>query len=487
MEVEIDDDNNKQFNLKNDIKIHNEILSELDLEFQSYEKINNFKNSKKTKIIIIGSGCAGLTANYKLDNLSKDFEILILEASNEVGGRAKTINLGGVPVDIGCCWLEGHIKNPITELAMKLDYKLTYGFPGNGQRFDFDGSKIDHTTIKNVNQVYSYLMDNLEDTKLLEDICIHDLFKKLISNSICDLSDKEKRFLNFYISSIEQYEGASICELSVNNYDANVEFPGDHKFVRGGYGNLIKELSKNANICFNSFVTKVDYNDNNNINVTFNLKNLTNNGEVIEKEFNLDCKYCICTASLGVLQSGKIKFSPTLGDKQKLIDKLGMGLMNKIVVKFKKSFWDPSVGVFNYIGEEKGEFRFIINYNLHYPGSNILICLTTADFAKKLEKLNDQEVLNLFFNRLKIMFKIEDIEYEDYFITKWGTNEFTLGSYSFMKVNCSLDDFSDFSIPIQERLFFAGEHTTVHFSHLHSAYISGEKVAEQIVKLNKIC
>lgn len=53
------------------------------------------------KIIIIGAGPAGLTAAYELLKQSKDYDVVILEETNDIGGISKTINYKGNRMDIG--------------------------------------------------------------------------------------------------------------------------------------------------------------------------------------------------------------------------------------------------------------------------------------------------------------------------------------------------------------------------------------------------
>ena len=52
------------------------------------------------KVIIIGAGPAGLTAAFELCK-GKDYEILILEESQEIGGISKTVNYRGNRMDMG--------------------------------------------------------------------------------------------------------------------------------------------------------------------------------------------------------------------------------------------------------------------------------------------------------------------------------------------------------------------------------------------------
>ena len=53
------------------------------------------------KVIIIGAGSAGLTAADRLLDKNEEFEVIILEESNNIGGISKTVNYNGNRMDIG--------------------------------------------------------------------------------------------------------------------------------------------------------------------------------------------------------------------------------------------------------------------------------------------------------------------------------------------------------------------------------------------------
>lgn len=414
-------------------------------------------------VVIIGVGCAGISAAKSLLKSKTEFNLIILEASDRVGGRCCSIDVEGTPVDIGACWVEGHINNPLTDLSKKLNFTLSSGRRGMNETYDYNGEKIDYETRSKISDYYGYTLNNMEPQKV--DISIGDYLKNL---GLKKMNEKEQRFFNLLLSSIEQYEGADLSELSLNSYGTCEDLGGGDKYVMEGYGNLIKEYSKGLKISFGEIVKKVEMNKD-------EIKVTCENG----KEYTGD--YCICTASLGVLKSGKIEFSPKLKEKEKIIEKLGMGLMNKIILKFKKPFWNNGTNVILYSGQEKGEFRFILNLNCYIENSNILVCFLTCEFAKKMEKLKDEEILELFTSKLKSIYGKSYTDPISHHITRWGSNPFTLGSYSFMKTGCTIDDFVEMGKPIENRLFFAGEHTTEYYSHLHSAFISGERCAKTII------
>lgn len=53
------------------------------------------------KVLIIGAGPAGLTAGYELLDKADDFEIVILEESDRIGGISRTVNYKGNRMDMG--------------------------------------------------------------------------------------------------------------------------------------------------------------------------------------------------------------------------------------------------------------------------------------------------------------------------------------------------------------------------------------------------
>ncbi len=53
------------------------------------------------KIVVIGAGPAGLTAAYELLKNSKEYDVVVLEESNSIGGISKTVRYNGNRMDIG--------------------------------------------------------------------------------------------------------------------------------------------------------------------------------------------------------------------------------------------------------------------------------------------------------------------------------------------------------------------------------------------------
>ena len=66
-------------------------------------------------ILIIGAGAAGVAAGLRLAGAPLD--VLIVEAAARPGGRAHSVRLDGMSLDMGCGWLHSADRNPWAKLA----------------------------------------------------------------------------------------------------------------------------------------------------------------------------------------------------------------------------------------------------------------------------------------------------------------------------------------------------------------------------------
>ena len=82
---------------------------------------------RRTKILILGAGVAGLAAAKTLqDNNVNDF--LILDAQNYIGGRFKQRSFSGVKLEEGANWIHhaDYDPNPLWEFKMKYGLRGIY-------------------------------------------------------------------------------------------------------------------------------------------------------------------------------------------------------------------------------------------------------------------------------------------------------------------------------------------------------------------------
>jgi len=264
-------------------------------------------------------------------------------------------------------------------------------------------------------------------------------------------------------------------DLSLSGWlETDEEFPGPQMLVEN-YQEITNVIARNLDIRLNTVVSEIDWSDPSYVSVK------TSNGE-------FHCKQILITLPLGVLKAGVVKFNPPLSQsKQDAIDHLGFGTMNKIVLGFKRAFWEDfpnsSAEFFTYVGDcEEKSFHFL---NLRKPyGIPVLVSFTYGQCAEEKEKLCDAEIAEQVMSALKTMFPgLDDTEYkpEKLLVTRWNSDPFAKGSYSFIKVGATTRDYDELATSIDKRIYFSGEATSKEYlGTAHGAFLTGVKAAEEI-------
>ncbi len=79
------------------------------------------------RVVVVGAGIAGLAAASRLRRAG--IACVVLEARDRIGGRLHTIDLAGVPVDLGGSWIHHPIGNPVSALCDELGIVRDPGDP----------------------------------------------------------------------------------------------------------------------------------------------------------------------------------------------------------------------------------------------------------------------------------------------------------------------------------------------------------------------
>lgn len=103
----------------------------------------------------------------------------------------------------------------------------------------------------------------------------------------------------------------------------------------------------------------------------------------------------ILTVPLGVLRQGKVAFSPQLPARNiEAIDRLGMGTLDKVYLRYDHVFWDRDV---TWIatpenGLPEGQFNQWLNL-YRYTGQPVIMAFNGAQPARDLAELSDREIV----------------------------------------------------------------------------------------------
>ena len=112
----------------------------------------------------------------------------------------------------------------------------------------------------------------------------------------------------------------------------------------------------------------------------------------------------VVTVPLGVLKAGTIAFDPPLPvDKLGAIERLGMGLLDKVYLRFDQVFWDAEREFIGYVGPSRDRFVTWLNMAA-YTGDPILLAFNAASAADAIEGHTDEEILAEAMGALRAMY-----------------------------------------------------------------------------------
>ena len=238
--------------------------------------------------------------------------------------------------------------------------------------------------------------------------------------------------------------------------------------LQKGFASLTDFLAKGLQVELNQVVQRIDWSQP-------AVRALTNRGE-----FTAD--HVIVTLPLGVLQAKSVVFTPALpAVKQIAIDKLGMGVLNKCYLRFPTTFWPTTVDWINYIPENHGQWAEWVSFRrvLNQP---VLLGFNAADYGQQIEPLSDGEIVESALATLRTMFGGNIPNPVDYQITRWASDPFARGSYSFNAVGSVPQMRVELARSLSKRLFFAGEASEQNsFGTAHGAYLSGLRAAGEVL------
>jgi monoamine oxidase len=125
-----------------------------------------------------------------------------------------------------------------------------------------------------------------------------------------------------------------------------------------------------------------------------------------------------------------------------------------------------------------------VNINKNNPSVNALMTFAYADYARLTETMTDAQIIDEIMIHLKDIYGNSIPNPTNMLRTKWQTNENSFGAYSYTAVGTEMQHFNDLANEVNNKLFFAGEHTNIdYFSTAHGAYLSGIREADKIIAL----
>lgn len=437
-------------------------------------------------VIIVGAGWSGCSAAMTLESKGIT-NYVVLEAKDHIGGRSFTTNImfegASIPVDHGSMWIHGASSNLLSDIALEFDIDMaTSTFNEKVYKANAGGAITDSqlaTIYRNryENGFMRYQANRQDSTDVDESL---QKTANLYLNSFT--GDFEKDVLRYLMTSYIELEYSTyMSELSLWWWDSDeLTGPEEDYLLPNGYGPFIEAYAApiRSKIFTDTPVTEIDYR--------------TDSVKVVSGTESYLAKKVIVTVPLGVLKANSILFRPTLPwNHRRSIDRIGMGSMNKIFMFWPQDqvFWQRNIEVYGDIVSRDTKFNFF-NFQPYNGDRPFLAAFFLGETARQLEELYaiddperyEQEIRDLAMEPLRNIFGNNIPLPQKVVVTKWNSDEFTQGSYSFNKVGMGRDDRKILARPIRrKRLFLSGEATHhTYFQTTHGAYLAGRAAANKV-------
>lgn len=413
-------------------------------------------------VIIIGAGISGLAAAKKLKQ--QGFTVIVLEAQEKVGGRMRTDRSLGLAFDEGASWIHRPNGNPIKDLASDAGANTFLTDDEQVAVFDTNGNTYTDSVLSDIENQFNNALDAVQNagsqTQSFE----------TVFNSLYPAQANDRLWKYMLAAFLEFNKGGPISQLSSKYFCDDEEFRGRDVIITDGYDKITDYLAQGLDVQLNTRVTSIDY--------TGEKIKVTGSGDLLEGD------YVLVSVPLGVLKNNAIAFMPDLpADKRGAISRTNMGNVNKFILTWDTAFWDTNLQYIGYTPETKGKFNYFLNMKKFSP-TNALMAFAFGDYATVTESLTDSEVITEIMLHLKNIYGNNIPNPTNFLRTKWAENINSYGAYSFATTGTTSADFDTLAIAVNNKLFFAGEHTNrAYRGTVHGAYLSGIREADKIIDL----
>ena len=437
-------------------------------------------------VVVIGAGMAGLTAARTLAEAGR--RVTVLEAAPRIGGRIFTTRAGEEIIELGAEFIHGkppELWSLIEEAGLE-----TYESAGPHVSFEY-GQLVSGTREESEEDARFAVLEKLEawtgpDLTFAEYLAQQSFSEELRGGAI--------GYVEGFNAADHRIIGIAALGMQQTAEDA-VE--GDRLFrLRAGYDALPEFLARKlteagGTLLLNTLVERIEWSQGE-VLVSGSL-----GGEPVVHR----AAQAIVAVPLGVLQQGSIEFVPVPPAIHEAY-RLRMGHARRFTLLFRPEFWGTLAAAMPALISAQAPsservtsagFSFLFAFDqmppvwwtAHPAPGNSLTGWVGGPRSDALETFTAAQLGELACETLAKIFAIppESIRAQllACYTHSWSRDALALGAYSYVPAN-ALDACSKMTIPAEDTLFFAGEHTdtTGHWGTVHAAIRSGLRAARQV-------
>ena len=414
------------------------------------------RTKRVADVAIIGAGAAGLAAAERLTNAGRS--VVVIEARDRVGGRIHTIRDENfpLPVELGAEFIHGRTVETWDILrAMNAS-----AYFADGHHRHFRGGRLRRMDDfwQQVDKVFSRLKCVNRDG----DLSFTDFLRRHCKDA--RLREPRKLALSF----VEGFDAADARLISAKSLakaeETSDEVEGESSFrIIDGYACVTDYL---LHACRRESLTlrlgtRVDA-----------IRWSRGSVEIVAKDASaIRARHAIVTVPVGVLREGSLRFDPDLPDKRDAANKIEMGNVVKVVLKFAGAFWEekkvPAAGEplpdVVFMTSDAAARATIPTWWTYYPvRAAVLTGWAGGPAAQRLANRPPRVIVDDALASLARITGVARARLTKMLVAShvadWQADDLARGAYSYVTVG-NLDAPKKLAKPVESTLFFAGEAT----------------------------
>jgi len=406
------------------------------------------KLTKMFDVCIVGAGLSGLAACQRLQQAG--LSVTVLEAKGRIGGRFKAHTNDDFVYDEGAHWVHCADENALVKI-LKPQLPTYVRRPGEiyfSTPAQFLGDRDNQAIWRFYRKAWIHVEKGASRRR--ED--------RAVSTVVSD--PRWEIYFNSVFASTVGTVPARVSIKDIANYvDSEIDFA-----VESGLGHHLSVAFSGMPVQFGRKVVEIDRSE--------IVRLRTASGDAIS------ARCCLLTVSPPVMR--KLKISPPLPEAHRnSLDSIRMGLLETVALEFYEDVFGGPDNVFLYVGSSRGPY---LSYLIKPAGRKMAVAYLGGEEVRGIS--GDTECLIATALRpLARLYRFERRQALRRTVhSNWTGDDDVMGSLSYVPVGHS-GARSELRRPVDERLFFAGEATSLTAAgSLHGAYEEGRRGADEILE-----